>query len=112
MPVRIYEIAKQLGMESKTVLLKAIGLMAALVQAGVLPPLAEGSQLPVFRRIFADIGDHQSIAASLSTFIAHVAALRGILAEADASSLVLVDEIGRVVRPRSETNGTNEGAKR
>ncbi|HLB37095.1 MAG TPA: Smr/MutS family protein [Gemmatimonadales bacterium] len=83
----------------KTVLLKAIGLMAALVQAGVLPPLAEGSQLPVFRRIFADIGDHQSIAASLSTFSAHVAALRGILAEADASSLVLVDEIGNGTDP-------------
>jgi DNA mismatch repair protein MutS2 len=83
----------------KTVLLKAIGLMAALAQAGVLPPLAQGSQLPVFRRLFADIGDHQSIAASLSTFSAHVAALRGILTEADASSLVLVDEIGNGTDP-------------
>ncbi len=83
----------------KTVLLKAVGLMAALAQAGVLPPIAEGSQLPVFRRIFADIGDHQSIAASLSTFSAHAAALRGILTEADATSLVLVDEIGNGTDP-------------
>ena len=83
----------------KTVLLKAVGLIAALAQAGVLPPLAVGSQLPVFRRIFADIGDHQSIAASLSTFSAHLAALRRILADADATSLVLVDEIGNGTDP-------------
>ncbi|MBI2537189.1 MAG: Smr/MutS family protein, partial [Gemmatimonadetes bacterium] len=83
----------------KTVLLKAVGLIAALAQAGVLPPLADGSRLPVFRRIFADIGDHQSIAASLSTFSAHVAALRGVLADADGTSLVLVDELGNGTDP-------------
>ena len=83
----------------KTVLLKAVGLMAALAQAGVLPPVGEGSALPVFRRIFADIGDHQSIAASLSTFSGHVAALKGILEAADGASLVLVDEIGNGTDP-------------
>ena len=67
---------------------------AALAQAGVIPPVGEGTQLPVFTRLFADIGDHQSIAASLSTFSAHVAAVRGILDGADAGSLVLVDELG------------------
>ncbi len=78
----------------KTVLLKAVGLIAALAQAGVIPPVGRGTRLPVFRRLFADIGDHQSIAASLSTFSAHVSALREIVAQADAASLVLVDEIG------------------
>jgi DNA mismatch repair protein MutS2 len=78
----------------KTVLLKAVGLTAALVQSGIVPPLGASSMVPVFRRIFADIGDHQSIEASLSTFSAHVAALRTILDEADDTSLVLLDELG------------------
>ncbi len=78
----------------KTVLLKAVGLCAALAQAGVIPAVGAGTRLPVFTRLFADIGDHQSIAASLSTFSARVAAVRGILDGADAGSLVLVDEIG------------------
>jgi len=78
----------------KTVLLKAVGLIAALAQSGIVPPVRRGTKLPVFRHIFADIGDHQSIAESLSTFSAHVATLRQILAEVDDSSLVLLDEIG------------------
>jgi DNA mismatch repair protein MutS2 len=78
----------------KTVLLKAAGLVAALAQSGIIPPLGSGSTLPVFRRIFADIGDHQSIEASLSTFSAHVAALRTVLDEADDAALVLLDELG------------------
>jgi DNA mismatch repair protein MutS2 len=83
----------------KTVLLKAIGLFAALVQAGVVPPLGPESRLPVFTRLFADIGDNQSIAADLSTFSAHLATLRGVLAEADAASLVLLDELGSGTDP-------------
>jgi DNA mismatch repair protein MutS2 len=63
----------------KSVLLKAVGLCCALAQSGIIPPVGPGSSLPVFRRIFADIGDRQSIAASLSTFSAHVAVLRRIL---------------------------------
>jgi DNA mismatch repair protein MutS2 len=78
----------------KTVLLKAVGLTAALAQSGVIPPVGRGTVLPVFHSIYVDIGDHQSIAASLSTFSAHVAALREILLEADAGALVLLDEIG------------------
>ncbi len=83
----------------KTVLLKTIGLAAALVQSGIVPPVGTGSALPVFTRIAADIGDHQSITADLSTFSAHVATLRRVLEEADAATLVLIDEIGSGTDP-------------
>jgi DNA mismatch repair protein MutS2 len=78
----------------KTVLLKAVGLAAALAQSGIVPPVGAGSRLPVFRRFYADIGDRQSIAASLSTFSAHVRMLRRVLDEADDATLVLLDEVG------------------
>ncbi|HXV85204.1 MAG TPA: Smr/MutS family protein, partial [Gemmatimonadales bacterium] len=83
----------------KTVLLKAVGLMAALAQAGVVPPVGGGTVLPVYRAIFADIGDHQSIAENLSTFTARVRALRDVLERADAGSLVLLDELGSGTDP-------------
>ena len=83
----------------KTVLLKAVGLAAALAQSGIVPPVGPGSRLPVFGRFYADIGDRQSIAASLSTFSAHVAMLRQVLEEADAASLVLLDEVGSGTDP-------------
>jgi DNA mismatch repair protein MutS2 len=83
----------------KTVLLKAVGLAAALAASGIIPPVGPGSLLPVFRRFYADIGDRQSIAASLSTFSAHVRLLRRILEEADAGTLVLLDEIGSGTDP-------------
>ncbi len=83
----------------KSVLLKAVGLHLALAQSGIVPPVGPGSALPVVTRIFADIGDRQSIAESLSTFSAHLALLRVILEEADASSLVLLDEIGSGTDP-------------
>jgi DNA mismatch repair protein MutS2 len=78
----------------KTVLLKAVGLICAMAQSGIIPPVGKGTALPIYESFFADIGDHQSIAASLSTFSAHVAALREILEQADATALVLVDELG------------------
>ena len=83
----------------KTVLIKAVGLLALLAQSGVVPPIGPQSSLPVFTEVFADIGDRQSIAASLSTFSAHVAALRGILDDAGPGSLVLLDEIGSGTDP-------------
>jgi DNA mismatch repair protein MutS2 len=83
----------------KTVLLKAVGLASALAQSGIVPPVAVGSRLPAFGGFFADIGDRQSISASLSTFSAHVAMLRRILAHADAASLVLLDEVGSGTDP-------------
>jgi len=83
----------------KTVLLKAIGLISALTQAGVIPPVGPGTRIPLFRDIFADIGDEQSIEASLSTFSAHLKNLKEILEHADAGSLVLIDEIGSGTDP-------------
>ena len=83
----------------KTVLIKAVGLLALLAQSGIVPPIGPHSSLPVFTEVFADIGDRQSIAASLSTFSAHVAALRGILDGAGSGSLVLLDEIGSGTDP-------------
>jgi DNA mismatch repair protein MutS2 len=83
----------------KTVLLKAVGVIAALVQAGMIPPVGPGSAVPVFEGFFADIGDRQSIADSLSTFSAHVTVIRRIVESADGHSLILLDEIGSGTDP-------------
>jgi len=83
----------------KTVLLKAVGLASALAQSGIVPPVGAGSRLPAFCRYYAGIGDRQSIAASLSTFSAHVRMLRRILDEADDATLVLLDEVGSGTDP-------------
>ncbi len=83
----------------KTVLLKAVGLTSALVQSGIPAPLGKNSRIPVFGRVFADIGDRQSIADSLSTFSGHLEVLKEILAQADHESLVLVDEMGTGTDP-------------
>src|SRR5712664_2410992 len=83
----------------KTVLIKVVGLLALMAQSGIIPPIGPQSTLPVFTGVFADIGDRQSIAASLSTFSAHVAVLRDILERAGAGSLVLLDEIGSGTDP-------------
>ena len=83
----------------KTVLLKAVGLAALLAQSGIVPPVGAGTELPAFARVFADIGDHQSIAANLSTFSSHVAELRRILDRADEATLALLDETGSGTDP-------------
>jgi DNA mismatch repair protein MutS2 len=83
----------------KTVLLKAVALVTALAASGIIPPVGGGSRLPIFRRFYADIGDRQSIAASLSTFSAHVRMLRRVLDDADETTLVLLDEIGSGTDP-------------
>jgi len=83
----------------KTVALKAIGLMAVMFQHGLLIPARPESALPLFSKVFADIGDRQSIAQDLSTFSSHIANLRRIVDEADDGSLVLLDEIGSATDP-------------
>jgi len=83
----------------KTVLIKAVGLLCLMAQSGIVPPIGPQSTLPVFDGVFADIGDRQSIAASLSTFSAHVAVLKDILERAESGSLVLLDEIGSGTDP-------------
>lgn len=83
----------------KTVLLKATGLMLALTQAGIVPPIGAECVLPIVHRLFVDIGDHQSLAADLSTFSAHVAELRRILDASEAGTIVILDEVGSGTDP-------------
>jgi len=83
----------------KSVFLKAFGLIVLLARAGVVPPVGPGSVLPAARRVYADIGDEQSIAESLSTFSAHLATLTRIVEEADGHTLVLIDEMGTGTDP-------------
>jgi DNA mismatch repair protein MutS2 len=78
----------------KTVTIKTLGLAVLMFQAGLPVPCAEGTALPLFEAVQADIGDEQSIATSLSTFTSHLRHLDGMCRTSDASTLCLVDEIG------------------
>jgi DNA mismatch repair protein MutS2 len=83
----------------KTVLLKALGLFSALVQSGIPAPVAPASRIAIFDNIYADVGDEQSILASLSTFSAHLKNLVEVLSSATEHSLVLIDELGSGTDP-------------
>jgi DNA mismatch repair protein MutS2 len=82
----------------KTVTLKTAGLLALMTHAGLPVPAAD-AEFPLFDEVLADIGDHQSIQESLSTFSAHIVSIRAMLERATPDSLVLIDELGRATDP-------------
>ena len=83
----------------KTVVLKTLGLFSLMMAGGMFLPAARGTKLPVFRKVFADIGDEQSLDSDMSSFTAHLGRLKQAVECADKGTLVLIDEIGSSTAP-------------
>lgn len=84
----------------KTITLKTVGLIALMVQSGILPPVGKNSSMSIFNKILVDIGDSQSIEQSLSTFSGHMKSLVEIVNKSSRRTLVLIDEIGTGTDPK------------
>ena len=84
----------------KTVVLKTVGLLAALARAGCAIPARSGTELPPLASLHADIGDHQTLVGSLSTFSSHILHLKHILIQARPGGFVLMDELGTGTDPK------------
>jgi len=84
----------------KSVCMKTVGLLQIMVQAGLLVPVDESSTVGIFRQVFADIGDDQSIESDLSTYSAHLSKMKYFVENSGGKTLVLIDEFGTGTDPQ------------